>query len=187
LLDVARKLLLTDEANDLTVDRVTNAAGVAKGTFYLYFESKDHLLAKLWANYVDGFLESTQTVVAEAASTGWIRAVDTLIDRMVRYDVENAVLHRAVLGKASGDALRLLHRADTKVIELIETAIESAVAEGAFSVTYTKTTASLLYYAVDGILNSAYLTGTEVNAEEVIPAATEMAHRTLGIDLSAPK
>jgi hypothetical protein len=45
LLAVARDLLLSDDQGELTVEKVTTAAKVAKGTFYLYFDSKDHLLA----------------------------------------------------------------------------------------------------------------------------------------------
>ncbi|MCV7385092.1 TetR/AcrR family transcriptional regulator [Mycolicibacter longobardus] len=181
LLEVARNLLLADGPTELTVDKVTAAAQVAKGTFYLYFNSKDHLLARLWADYLDAFLAIVhkQLDVATPAA-GWPGAIDELIEQMIRYDMANAVLHRAVFSQASGDGLRQLRQADSKVITLIAEAVASAVAAGSASVTDPPTTAALMYYAVDGLLNAAYLANTEPDADSLIAAAKEMVHRTLG-------
>lgn len=38
--------------NEVTVDRIVEDAGVAKGTFYIYFESKDALIAAFLSDYV---------------------------------------------------------------------------------------------------------------------------------------
>lgn len=54
LLDSAAELLKRYEVNEITVDAVVEAAGVAKGTFYIYFESKDALIATLIDDYVSG-------------------------------------------------------------------------------------------------------------------------------------
>ena len=52
--DVRREQLLTaamslfaDRGADVTVSEITRAAGVSKGTFYVYFESKTELIAQL--------------------------------------------------------------------------------------------------------------------------------------------
>ena len=37
---------------EITVDRIVEEAGVAKGTFYIYFESKDALIAAFISDYV---------------------------------------------------------------------------------------------------------------------------------------
>lgn len=181
LLEVARGLLLADEPTELTVDKVTAAARVAKGTFYLYFDSKDQLLATLWAEYLDTFLTTVheQVATATSASSDWPAAIDVLIEQMIRYDIANAALHRAVFSQASGDGLRQLRQADSKVITMLADVVAAAVAAGTATVTDPPTTAALLYYAVDGLLNAAYLTDTAADADTVIAAAQEMAHRTL--------
>jgi len=52
--DVRRQQLLTaamtlfaDRGGDVTVSEITRAAGVSKGTFYVYFDSKTELIAEL--------------------------------------------------------------------------------------------------------------------------------------------
>ena len=181
LLEVARGLLLADGPTELTVDKITAAAQVAKGTFYLYFDSKDHLLARLWADYLDAFLHTVQDQLAApmAPEPGWPAALDALIEQMIRYDMANAALHRAVFSQASGDGLRQLRQADAKVVTLLADTVAAAVAAGVATVTDPPTTAALLYYAVDGLLNAAYLAQAEPDADTVIAAAKEMVHRTL--------
>src|SRR3954467_11397334 len=53
LLDAAESALLARGLSATTVADVAHAAGVAKGTMYLHFESKAELLAGLRARYVD--------------------------------------------------------------------------------------------------------------------------------------
>ncbi|MBB5079364.1 TetR/AcrR family transcriptional regulator [Nonomuraea endophytica] len=55
LLDAAEALMLRAGVESLTVDDVTAAAGVAKGTFYLHFSSKDDLVGALRDRYVERF------------------------------------------------------------------------------------------------------------------------------------
>ena len=47
LLDAGEKVFLEKGVAGATVEDITSCAGVAKGTFYLYFASKDDLLNAL--------------------------------------------------------------------------------------------------------------------------------------------
>ena len=60
LLAAAEPIFVERGAAAATVSDVTSAAGVAKGTFYLYFASKDHVLAALRQRFVDGFVAQTR-------------------------------------------------------------------------------------------------------------------------------
>ncbi len=53
LFDSAVMLFKQYDFRDVTVDRIVEIAGVAKGTFYIYFESKDALIATYISNYVN--------------------------------------------------------------------------------------------------------------------------------------
>ncbi len=48
----AAELFNQYDFNEVTVDRIVESAGVAKGTFYIYFESKDALIAAFISDYV---------------------------------------------------------------------------------------------------------------------------------------
>lgn len=53
LLETAEELFSRFDFNNVTVDTIVEAAGVSKGTFYIYFESKDALIATLLSDYVN--------------------------------------------------------------------------------------------------------------------------------------
>ncbi|MFI0479748.1 TetR/AcrR family transcriptional regulator [Actinomadura sp. 9N215] len=55
LLDAAEKLALERGIDGVTVDLVTAGAGISKGTFYLYFRSKDDVLDALRDRYLAAF------------------------------------------------------------------------------------------------------------------------------------
>ena len=52
LFSSAVELFNQHDFGGVTVDRIVEAAGVAKGTFYIYFESKDALIAAFVSDYV---------------------------------------------------------------------------------------------------------------------------------------
>jgi len=53
LFEAAALLFSKYDIDKVTVDTIVEAAGVAKGTFYLYFESKDALIASFLFYYVN--------------------------------------------------------------------------------------------------------------------------------------
>lgn len=52
LLESATQLFEKNDFTNVTVDAIVEAAGVSKGTFYIYFESKDALIADILSDYV---------------------------------------------------------------------------------------------------------------------------------------
>lgn len=52
LLESATQLFEKYDFTNVTVDAIVEAAGVSKGTFYIYFESKDALIADILSDYV---------------------------------------------------------------------------------------------------------------------------------------
>ena len=52
-MDAAEKLFLEQGVAPTTVEQITDGAGVAKGTFYLYFSSKEDILSALGDRFGD--------------------------------------------------------------------------------------------------------------------------------------
>ena len=65
LLDLALRLFLDAGYERTSVERVTTEAGLAKGTFYHYFASKQDLLEQLVERFTDGLFEEIETALAE--------------------------------------------------------------------------------------------------------------------------
>ena len=62
IIDAASRLLVSRGFQDIVLDDVAREAGVAKGTLFLYYRSKDQLFASAFASLVDQLGEALDAV-----------------------------------------------------------------------------------------------------------------------------
>ncbi len=160
------------------VSDIVKAAGVAQGTFYLYFDSKDDAVLAVVARVADAIVESTAARVAAASSAvdkllalpGVLSEVGAepeaagLVDLM--HHPENRILHD-----------RLAEDMTLRLVPLLEAIVEQGVAEGVFSVDDPRAAA---WFVLAG-LQSVELAGTTVpEMPAALAKATGFALRALG-------
>ncbi len=61
------------------IEDVTRGAGVAKGTFYLYFASKDHFVAALQERFQTEFAARQAAAMEELAEDDWAGRLDAWV------------------------------------------------------------------------------------------------------------
>lgn len=99
ILAAARTILSARRYDDVPVSEITELAGVAKGTFYLYFPSKTELVAAL----ADAMHEDIMHTVAEALSTP--RHMADTLEIMIRTAFGKILEHKALINILELDAL----------------------------------------------------------------------------------
>jgi AcrR family transcriptional regulator len=65
ILAAARRLMEQKGADALTMDEIAQAAGVAKGTIYLYFQSKDELIQALLSQVGEAISLDLESILAK--------------------------------------------------------------------------------------------------------------------------
>ncbi|MEA4941684.1 MAG: TetR/AcrR family transcriptional regulator [Oscillibacter sp.] len=94
LFECAEKLFQQYDYKDVSVEAITKAAGVTKGTFYVHFDSKDTLYIALFSTYVEhldldytAFLDSLppDLLVADTLMAFAGEIIDLMVDK-VGYD-----------------------------------------------------------------------------------------------------
>ena len=122
ILDAAARVLVERGLAATTMAEVAEAASVAKGTVYLYFESKAELLAGLRARYFEEF--ASMLGGPPAAGGPEPRTADR-VERLVAasYDfaLANHQLHHVLFHEAGYAEEDTFARARTVLAELIET------------------------------------------------------------------
>lgn len=91
ILDAALELAATKGITGTTMDEVAELAGVAKGSLYYNFSSKDQLFEAMLQEGVGALAESLRSAKGELH--GW-DAVDALVIRLLDIVAENAALAR---------------------------------------------------------------------------------------------
>jgi AcrR family transcriptional regulator len=167
-----------------TVADLAEAAGIGKGTFYLYFDSKDHLLGALWERYVDAIITTTQSILGEG--TAWWPTIDRLLSTLIEHAVRNAALHRIVYGSANAKALEICKQANQRVIDQICDFVTEGARAGAFQATDPALAFRMIYHAADGLLDDLITQGGDIDTDQVIGAVLELTHRALAASRTDP-
>lgn len=162
-----------------TISDIVKAAGVAQGTFYLYFDSKSDVLEAV----VDQIADMMVTAIEEAVSRPDATAVEKLLglrDVLSGFDANPGAVELAdFIHRPENRALhdRLTEHLATRMVTLVEQIIVQGVAEGSFDVPDPHAAA----WFVGAGLQSIELAGTPAaDMPAAIDAATKLALRALG-------
>lgn len=138
LLETALVLFLANGYEHTTVEQITDAVGVAKGTFYHYFTSKQDLLEQLVARFSDDVFTQVETAVAATDGTA-IERFNALVAassqvKLGRKD-ETLTLTRSLYSEENWMLKnRLRDGWIARTRPLIRAIVEQGCTEGAFNV-----------------------------------------------------
>ena len=87
LIDVTENLLKTNGFNALCVEDITKTAGVAKGTFYVYFKHKEDIVAEICR----GYFKQIENQINEMESANLVKKLsvyfDSFMDAVMLYGI----------------------------------------------------------------------------------------------------
>jgi AcrR family transcriptional regulator len=181
LLDAAEALIAENGADKLTVDAITARAGVAKGTYYVHFSTKDDVLQALRDRLADEILVTHAAALSAidprdhgARLDRWV--ADAINGRVQRSELRDALFHRQ---RPSGS----IHTSAgaSSHVAMLEELLQAGVDDGAFSVPDVHTTAVLLYGAIHGGVDALFDDhGAEATLRLVV-ATQVLARRAAGV------
>jgi AcrR family transcriptional regulator len=179
LITAAARVFAERGVANTTVSDIVKAAGVAQGTFYLYFDSKDEIVLAVVRQMGDQLLAGIESAVSASGTT----AVEKLLglrDVLVSFDEDPEGLELAeFLHRPENHSVhdRLAESLTPRLVPLVESIVSDGVAEGVFDVPDTRTAA---WFVLAG-LQSAELSGTPTSdMPAAIKDATQLALRALG-------
>lgn len=144
LIKAAKYLFMTEGIANVSVSKIVKKAGVAQGTFYLYFDSKDKILDAV-AEEIAG--EITNDIV-KIADDRQLNAKEKIL-RIFTYLFNLSSLPKEVIEHFHGSKHKEVHNrlAEAmikKIMPFFEKILEQGVKEGLFDIKYPKEAAQLL-------------------------------------------
>lgn len=182
LLEAASALFLERWVSGTGIGDITDRAKVARGTFYLYFSSKDDVIAELWKRYVVGYTSLTDKMLEEenrVMSDG--RLILELMSTLTRHALEHAYLHRIVYGSADAAAIALCRQSDEAILKRLTDAILSYFRQTKRSVKQVELVASVLFHGLDGALHRAIMSDRPIDREAFIDVVQRFTASALEI------
>jgi AcrR family transcriptional regulator len=135
ILAAARRLMDNRGMDALTMDEIAQTAGVAKGTLYLYFQSKDELIQALLSQVGEAMAQDLEAILSKAAPPAEkLRQVAVLLLNYV--EKERALfpvyLRELVRSKAGRGTLPTLQELEERIVSLITRIFAEGIAQKQF-------------------------------------------------------
>jgi len=179
LLDAAERLFVGKGFGATRIEEVVAAADVAKGTFYLHFDSKDALLVALRRRFVSELADEVQAAMDRRPARDWsgrLRAfvAASVAGHLARRALHDVVFHALPLAPGHADHQNLS-------VERLAALLEAGAAAGAWQPGDPRLTAAMLFHALHGALEDHLASLEPSNVAGLVRRADRFYRRALGL------
>ena len=178
-MNAAQRLFLERGVASTTIDQITSAADVAKGTFYLYFSSKDDILTALGDRYGEEHLAKVKAAVAEKPENDWKGKLAAWAEATVAGYLDTIRLHDVLFygpGSATREGL-----VENLVIDFLLDLLQAGAAAGAWAIDDPRFTAVFLFSGLLGLVDDAHFKEKRVNRERLEHRLKRLCFRDVGL------
>ena len=154
--------------NGATMDRVAAAAGVAKGSLYNYFRSKDELFTFVHEKTIQPLLDANEEIAAGGLSAS--EKLSVMVRNWRHYIGEHRATFQMLIKNSNCEGV--LKEATLKknqiVVSLIAGIIEEGVGSGEFRPINSRYAGEMFLAASKGMLEAEFAEGVQRSDEETI-------------------
>jgi len=146
LMDSAERLAAQSSFEAVSVEQIAQAAGVAKGTFYLYFPSKDELFDAMLNRHADRLMSVVEDELKGVGGTA-LEQIQHFWLASARYKLEHGTMiyaNHLLLTMAEGMRQHLMALWADRIALLLRPIIEQGVADGTLHCSDPATTTDIL-------------------------------------------
>ena len=180
LMDAAVRVFADKGIAKTTVSDITDSAGVAKGTFYLYFDSKELLIGALKERLVDEILAHATEQYSRVGREDWWALVDSVIESFVDFMLDRKdMVHVLMQEGMTPSSDQVFAECEAKVDAMFAAGIQAGIQAGAFSSSDPEMMSRLFHHAIDGSLIHGVLYGEPIDRDRFVAAARELVRKAL--------
>ncbi len=175
ILEAALQVFIAQGFHEATMDEIASASGVAKGTLYRYFASKEDLLEQLLTETRAKILERFGGVFTESDDV--LEQIQTFIENWIAFIEENHGLYRLI--QAEGTRLRggiqtIFYEALISNLPMIKERVVSMDDGGALKTVSFHTVVYGIFGFIDGVVRKWFRSDMESPLREEIPTILEV-------------
>ena len=183
ILEAARKIFAKKGFRGVTVDQIAEEAGLAKGTLYQYYSSKQEIYLAALRHGVAELMEQTQQKVE--AARGIRLKLEAFIRTRLNYMEENRdffgvyhaefgnITHLASMNKE----FRVLYQ---RQLQFLESVLQDARRSGEIRSVSIKTAATMIYEGTRGLMLRRMLGWSNTTVEQDIESLVSILWKGIG-------
>ena len=153
LMNAAVSLFLKNGVAHTAIEQITTRARVAKGTFYLYFSSKENILEALGERFAEQLLAGIKAAVAEKPAHHWKEKLAAWSAACLTGYLDSIRLHDVVFNRARSHPHTHVGLIDNIIIDHLEDLLQTGTRRRAWKIEDPRFTAVYLFSALHGIVD----------------------------------
>ncbi|MCG8511913.1 MAG: TetR/AcrR family transcriptional regulator [Rhodospirillales bacterium] len=181
-MDAAQALFLEKDFATTSVDQIVRAADVAKGTFYVYFKTKEDVLEALQNRFVEGFCERLEDAAQTCVPNDWTGRLDAWVEAGVNCYLDELDLHDLVFHQFCPSDRHM--KQNNPVVTHLTELIEDGAKNDAWVAERPGLMAVMLFNALHGAVDEAIASSVRVNRKDLFEAVTSFYRQALGVPSS---
>jgi AcrR family transcriptional regulator len=179
LLNASASVFAKDGVANAKVEDITALANVSKGTFYLYFESKDEAAAAVWARFIDEFIQIGEVILMDRRTPIHVR-LSQFFEQLIRCALINASLQLAMFDATGAADVKSV--ANLRLIKLFAKAVREGIKSGDLECVEPELVASSLYHGICGSVADVIRSKKRPNIGLMVRTALWMVPRVFALD-----
>lgn len=179
IMNAAQRLFLKHGFAATSVAQITAGAGVAKGTFYLHFESKEDLRLVLGDRFAQLHLASIGKAIAGHPVQDWRVRLATWIAASAIFYLDSIELHDVLFYESRSATREGL--VDNIVIDDLAELLRAGARAGAWSIEDARAHAVFMFSGMQAIVDDAHLVGKRVSRAHLVRRVERICLRAVGL------
>jgi len=150
IIDAARSVFGTKTYDQVSMNEIAKAAGIAKSSIYTYFPNQEALFVETAFRDTEAFIASLGRKVQEAKGFSLETFINDYLDYNIEHDAHwRMITHFALHGNIGEASAQKLNRISIQMMDLLETVLEKIGCRGD-----NRLLAHTLFAALSGIMIS---------------------------------
>lgn len=182
ILDVAEKLFGTKGYEKATVNNILDEVGIAKGTFYYYFESKEEVLDSVIHRVTETITARAQAIAANAEFTPIEKFIKIILALRVENEVDDAfkeILHEPENALTHQKSLVQMV---TQITPILEQIVLEGINQGVFISEYPRQYIQIFLTAIATLLDDGIFRMEAAEQQLIIVSLASLLDKMLGVE-----
>lgn len=178
-MDAAERLFIENGVAATSIDGIVAAAGVSKGTFYHYFESKEHMLGALQERFIGSMAERFRVAMNKYRADDWPGRLRSWVGTGINGYLDRIALHDVVFHEYKPQDRKLRH--ENAIVAILTDFLRQGAQAGAWSIDDPRLTAIVLFNALHAVVDDAVILSDKTDRKKLVRALERIFERIVAV------
>ncbi len=167
ILDVAEELFVTKGYDNTSTNDILNRIGIARGTLYYHFKSKEDILNSMIERINDGLIAKARTIASDTSIPVIDRLVMTIAGIQVDTEIGQEIIDQVHKPQNALMHQKMQHNLIEGVVPIISRMVEEGNEQGIFNIRYPAETVEMLILYSGIVFDDDYDESEERSANRI--------------------